>query len=296
MTETDWGRDRLVPPFPYLDAYLERIGYTGPIAPTPEVLSRLHELHPRHIAFENLSPFCGEPVLLDPEQLYRKMVSTRRGGYCFEHNLLFAGVLTAAGFRVSGLAARVHLGAAPGATPPRSHMLLVVETDGGRWLADVGFGGLTLTAPLDFASCAEQKTSHEKFILSARNKYYLLSAQVAGEWRVLYSFDLQLQQRCDYEVVNWYLSNHPDSRFTSGLMLARATADGRHALRDDRYSFHPVDAGESVTRRLGSPDQLLSVLDEVFGLDVAALSALPQRIARLFATPASPNRGRQEER
>jgi N-hydroxyarylamine O-acetyltransferase len=275
-------RSPLVAPFPYLEAYFDRIGYTGPVRPEPDVLRCLHELHPRHIPFENLTPFCHEPVPLDSEQLYRKLIATRRGGYCFEHNLLFAGVLTAIGFRVSGLSARVHLGAAPEANPPRSHMLLLVETDRGRWLADVGFGGLTLTAPLEFSVRAAQKTPHEEFMVSDYEGRYFISAQVAGEWRRLYSFDLQVQQQCDYEIVNWYLSNHPASRFTTGLMLARAAADGRHAMRDLRYSFHPVGAGASVITTMQSPEQLLSVLDEAFGIDVAALTDLPERVTRLM--------------
>jgi N-hydroxyarylamine O-acetyltransferase len=283
MNNNNQGCRPLVAPFAHLDAYFRRIGYDGPVEPAPEVLHHLHELHPRHIPFENLTPFCGEPVPLDPAQLYRKLVASRRGGYCFEHNLLFAGVLTAVGFRVSGLSARVHLGAALEAFPPRSHMLLLVESAHERWLADVGFGGLTLTAPLDFRIRTPQQTPHEKFMISDQKETYFLSAEVAGKWRILYSFDLQAQQLCDYEIVNWYLSNHPASRFTTGLMLARAAPEGRHALRDRRYSFHPVDEGASVSRTLDDTGQLLAVLDEAFGIDVAALPALRERVTRLMA-------------
>ena len=92
---------------PDLDAYFARIGYRGPREATLDVLKQLHALHPRAIAFENLDSFLGRPVRLDLASLEQKLVHARRGGYCFEQNTLFWKVLTALGFSVTGLAARV---------------------------------------------------------------------------------------------------------------------------------------------------------------------------------------------
>ncbi len=277
---------KLVPAFEHVDAYFDRIGYRGTARPERGVLETLHRLHPQAIAFENLSPFCGEPVSLEPDALYRKLVVGRRGGYCYEHNLLFAGVLTAIGFRVSGLAARVLLGASPGSTPVRGHMLLRIDLDERVWLADVGFGGLTLTSPLDLGSTIRQKTSHEDFVISPCSKTYQLYGVVAGEQRLLYEFDLQPQQRCDYEVMNWYQSSHPSSRFISGLMLARVAPTGRHALSNGRYRFYDPRGG-TRTRQLRHPDELLAVLDEDFGLDTRTLPGLKSRCAALLENEAA---------
>src|SRR5262245_23414684 len=120
-----------------LDAYFDRIGYDGPVAPTLDVLKSIHRLHPQTIPFENLDPFLDRPVELDIASLQRKMVGGLRGGYCFEHNLLFMEVLKALGFSVSGLGARVLWNQPAGAITARSHMLLRVELDGCTWLADV---------------------------------------------------------------------------------------------------------------------------------------------------------------
>src|SRR5581483_8518947 len=76
-----------------LDAYFARVGYDGPRKATLDTLRALHRLHPQAIAFENLSPLLGDPVPLDAAALHDKMVRNGRGGYCFEHNLLFASVL-----------------------------------------------------------------------------------------------------------------------------------------------------------------------------------------------------------
>ncbi|TGT04040.1 arylamine N-acetyltransferase, partial [Mesorhizobium sp. M8A.F.Ca.ET.213.01.1.1] len=111
-------------------------------------LKALHRQHPQAIAFENLDPFLGHARKLDLASLQDKIFTHGRGGYCYEHNLLFMHALTALGFEVSGLAARVLWGQPDDAITARSHMLLRVEFDGHTYLADVGFGGLTLTAPL----------------------------------------------------------------------------------------------------------------------------------------------------
>lgn len=147
-------------PSPFnLDAYLERIGYKGPQSATPGTLEAVHALHPAAIAFENLSPLLGSPVMLDADSLQAKLVAGRRGGWCFEQNTLFRHALEALGFSVTSLAARVVWNAPTGAPiGPRSHMLLLVDLKGLPWIADVGFGGNVLTAPLRLEPHSVQPT------------------------------------------------------------------------------------------------------------------------------------------
>src|SRR5919198_5965296 len=118
-----------------LDSYLERVGYTGDLRPTYEVLEALHLAHATHIPFENLDILAGRPIRLDLESLEAKLVKARSGGYCFEQNALFAGVLDAIGFDVTRLAGRVRYRVS--FVLPRTHMTLLVNVEGGTWLADV---------------------------------------------------------------------------------------------------------------------------------------------------------------
>ena len=131
-----------------LTAYLDRIGWSGPVPVTAETLGTLATHHGSAIAFENLNPFLGLPVDLDIAALERKMVRDRRGGYCFEQNALFAAALRQLGFTVTGLGARVLWIQPNGPLGPRSHMVLRVDIAGEPWIVDVGFGGLTLTGAL----------------------------------------------------------------------------------------------------------------------------------------------------
>jgi len=144
-----------------IERYFARIGYVGPRAATLDVLRELHRLHPRAIPFENLDPLTGRHVSLELDDIVAKLVDAQRGGYCFEHNTLFAHALMALGFRVTPLAARVLYGRPAGAISARTHMLLRVDVGGGAWLADVGFGGLTPPSPLAMMLDLEQATTHE---------------------------------------------------------------------------------------------------------------------------------------
>ncbi len=124
------------------DAYLERIGLSASERPT---LHDVHRAHATSIPFENLDPHRGIPVSLAEEDLVRKLVRERRGGYCFEQNLLLASALEHIGLEVEPMLARVRAGAPPGTVRPRSHLVLrVTDGDGRVWHADVGFGSGTL--------------------------------------------------------------------------------------------------------------------------------------------------------
>lgn len=262
-----------------IDAYLHRIGYDGPRAATLDVLSGLHRLHPQAIAFENLDPFLHRPVDLDSAALECKLVHTRRGGYCFEQNLLFMHALKALGFSVSGLAGRVLWTQPEDAITPRSHMVLRVELGARTFLADVGFGGLTQTAPLLLEPGLEQPTPHERFRVVDHGAYFRMQAEVGGDWRTLYRFDLSEQFEVDYAVASYFLSTHPTSHFRTGLVAARAIEGGRYALRNNRLTTHRVGA-PSKQRDLGSAYEIATALDTLFGIDLPDRAAFDAAVAR----------------
>jgi len=94
-----------------LSAYLERIGYAGPLEPDLDTLRALQAAHLDAVPFEAVDPYLGRPVPLDIGALQDKLVHGRRGGYCHEHNILFATVLDRLGFHVTGRSARMLMGA-----------------------------------------------------------------------------------------------------------------------------------------------------------------------------------------
>ncbi len=266
-----------------LDAYFNRIGYAGPRTPTLDVLREIHARHTESIAFENLNPFMRWPVLLDLPSLEQKIVHGGRGGYCFEHNLLFREVLTQLGFKVTGLAARVLWGAPSDDTiTPRGHMLLRVDIGDQPYIADVGFGGPTPTSPLRLAVDVEQSTVHEPYRLLWAGEGFKLQARIAGEWKSLYRFDLVEQFPVDYEVTSYYLSNNPRSHFVMRLMAARAAPGRRYTLRNNSLMVHHLD-GPTEQRILTSVAEIQSVLQEIFRLTLPVGPELDAGLARLLS-------------
>lgn len=264
-----------------LEAYFRRIGYTGERTPTLDTLKGIHLKHPGAIAFENLNPLLRLPVRLDITSLQQKILFENRGGYCFEHNLLLSHVLQALGFKVKGLAARVLWNLPEGVIPARGHMLLLVEVEGEACIADVGFGGNTLTAPLRLVPDMEQSTPHEPYRLVKAADEYILEAKVREVWKPLYRFSLQEQFLSDYEVSSWYLSNHPDSHFVTGLIAARSTPDRRYALRGNELAVHHT-GGDTERTTFTSVAALKRALEDVFLLQLPAHPALDATLERLI--------------
>lgn len=265
-----------------LEGYFGRIGYDGGRSPTLVTLRALHLLHPQAIAFENLDPMLGRPVRLDLDALQRKLLGQGRGGYCYEQNLLFCAVLRKLGFAVTGLCARVVWNAAPGQVRARTHMLLKIDLDGEVWMADVGFGALTLTAPLRLHDGQPQRTDHEAFRVVTHHAGYRLEALVRDQWKPLYEFDLQAQLQTDYEMANWYVSHHPDSQFIRELMVARVGSDCRYGLRGRAWSEHRPD-GSVQRREVSDAATLRALLEQTFLIRLGELPGLQALLERVVA-------------
>lgn len=245
------------------EAYFRRIGYSGSRTANLETLRAIHLAHATSIPFENLDPLLGKPVLLDAASLQEKILHRGRGGYCFEQNLLLAVALQHCGFHVSGLAARVVWNQPADIATARTHMLLKVDIGGAVFLADVGFGAVSLTSPLRFEPEIEQATPHEPFRLRPVGSEYLMEVSLRGEWMPLYRFDLTEHSLNDYEVANWYVCTHPKSFFTFSLIAARPDVDRRYTFRDAEFAVHHV-GGETSRRRIESATELRRVLEESF--------------------------------
>lgn len=257
-----------------LDAYLARIGHTGSRAPTLATLDALSAAHAQAIPFENLDVLLGRPIDLDPGAVDRKLITDQRGGYCFEQNTLFLRVLEALGFEVRPLSARVRWGRARAETPPRTHVFLRVEVDGASWLTDVGIGSMSLTRALRLGTADEQPTPHEPRRIVFEDGRYFHQARLGDAWHDVYEFTLEEMPAIDRELANWYTSAHPGSHFKNRLVVARALPEGaRVAILNRELTIRR--RGVAEVRVLGSPEELLAVLAEQFGLRFAAGTRFP---------------------
>ncbi len=262
-----------------LSRYFARIGYHGSPQADLATLHALHYLHPLAIPFENLDSWCGRTPTLDETAVFAKLVDGGRGGYCFEHNQLFLRALLTLGLGAQTLAARVIV---PAQQTPRTHKVLLVQTNEGACLTDVGFGGMTMTAPLQLSMQGEQATPHEPWQIEKIANEYLVSAKVKAEWSAKFRFSLEPQTARDYDMANWFVATHPASIFTNDLIAARVTAEGRYALLNTRLMFHR-NHHSSEQRDLTSPAELKQVLTQVLGINLTSITGLDAKLAKLFA-------------
>lgn len=250
-----------------LDSYFARIGYDGPREPTLEVLHAITAAHTQSIPFENLDVLLGRPIELDVDSLVRKLVTERRGGYCFEQNGLLLHVLEQLGFQVKPLSARVRLNRPRDYVPARTHLFLRVELEGETWLTDVGVGGASLTSAIRFRE-GEQPTPHEPRRLVREGALWFHQIRYGDVWQDVYEFTGEEMPFIDRVVANWYTSAHPQSHFRERLTVARAVPQGRLSILNDELTLRGRD-GTADKRRIESADELLTILAERFDLHFA---------------------------
>ncbi len=253
-----------------LHAYLARIGYRGDRSPTLVNLHALTAAHTKSIPFENLDVLLGRPIDLEPVALFRKLVTDRRGGYCFEQNGLFLHVLEALGYSVKPLSARVRLQRPRDFLPPRTHVFLRVELEGESWLTDVGVGAASLTSAIRFVHDLEQPTDHEPRRIVREGSVDFHQVRHGEVWNDVYEFTGEEMPLVDRTVASWFTSAHPHSHFRDRLMAARALDDGRRLTLLNRELTMRARDGSTETRSIDTPEELLKVLAESFGLEFPA--------------------------
>ncbi|WP_264783592.1 N-hydroxyarylamine O-acetyltransferase [Escherichia fergusonii] len=252
---------------PILNHYFARINCSGAAAVNIDTLRALHLKHNCTIPFENLDVLLPREMQLDDQSLEEKLVFARRGGYCFEQNGVFERVLRELGFQVRSLLGRVVLSNPP-ALPPRTHRLLLVELEGEKWIADVGFGGQTLTAPIRLVADIAQITPHGEYRLLQEGDDWILQFNHHQHWHSMYLFDLCEQQQSDYVMGNFWSAHWPQSYFRHHLLMCRHLPDGGK-LTLTNFHFTHYENGHAVEQR-NLPDvaSLYAVMQEQFGLGV----------------------------
>ena len=252
-----------------VERYLRRIEYRGSFQPTVTTLRDLHRQHLFTVPFENLDIALGTPIQLDPELVYEKIVVCGRGGYCYELNGLFHDLLTALGFPVDMLSARV-CREDGGFGPEFDHMLLKVTLDE-PWLADVGFGE-SFVDPLPLAPGASSAEDGKLYGVATVNGGWRLFKQ-DHEGRVpLYRFSDVPRRLSDFEDMYWYQQNSPESQFKRRRVCTKATSDGRITMAGMRLIV--TRNGQREERILSDPGELRRCLREHFGIEVRTMSGL----------------------
>jgi N-hydroxyarylamine O-acetyltransferase len=249
-----------------LDAYCDRIRYTGPRAPTLATLCGLHRAHLLAVPFENLDIHLGRPILLDEDRFFDKIVTRRRGGFCYEQNGLFAAVLRALGFDVTLMEARVGHGDGTFGIP-FDHLTLCVALDE-RWLADVGFGDGFLE-PLRLDDPGDQVQRREVFRVQHDGDRGLYSWRTSeSAWRAEYEFFFRPRQLADFAPGCHYHQTSPLTTFTHNRICSLSTPDGRITLSG--LKLITLRNGQREERPLAGEDEFRAALRTHFDIDLGS--------------------------
>lgn len=248
----------------HLQRYLARIGFVGDAKADMNTLTELMRLQLRNVPFENLDVQAGQVVSLVPEDIVQKIVTYRRGGYCYEVNGLFAMALQALGISYFFVAARPMFYAE---RRPKTHMVILVKLADQDWLCDLGFGSYGIRAPLSMDVLnTEVQQDYDKFMLSQLpDQEYMLQACIGGQWTAQYSFSPVAQEWLDFAPVNYMNSTHPESIFVKQLLVILQTPEGRRILSGTLLKNW---SHGTLTHRVLAESELPAVLIEAFGIDV----------------------------
>ena len=259
-----------------LDAYLERVRLPAPPTLDAAGLVQLQLAHRLAIPFENLDVRLGRRIAIDPASVFAKLVTARRGGFCFEHNRLFADALAACGFVARPLLARVWLGAQE--VPPLTHTLSLVTLADAAWIADPGFGG-SYAPPMPLVDGAEASAPDgARFRLAREEEGWTLwrdgdpattDGRGAGAgWQRQYGFTLADVPDADLAMGCHWAATAPGTRFLDHVIVSLVLPTGFASLTDRAY------------RRRAGPDEAAATIDDprvyrmrlslMFGIDLTA--------------------------
>ncbi len=247
--------------------YLNRIGYTGPVEATTAALNQLHKGHLFSVPFENLDIFLGRPIVLTLQSFYDKVVYNNRGGYCYELNGLFGWLLTAFGFNVTMLSARVFDKGSIG--PEFDHMVLLVEAEK-PLIADVGFGD-SFIEPIGFDEASSLQQGYFYRLKESDSQWVLQRRDMESDWDPLYIFSLEPRKLEDFSGMNVYHQTSEDSHFTRQPLCTKATTEGRITLLNNRLIVTSGDDRNETPVTMASG--YISMLKKYLGIDLEETDA-----------------------
>lgn len=251
-----------------LAAYLHRIGMTHIPRVSTEDLAKVQRAHRLSIPFENLDVLLGRGISVEDDAIFDKLVTQKRGGYCFEHNALLCWALRTIGFDVQPLLARVWLFATE--TPPKTHTLNLVTINGDEWIADAGFGSSYCPPmPLHEGACVKGADGAEHRLVIDPNHGWMMQIKLAGQsaFKNEFSFTLERVADLDLAMSNHWTATSPQSRFLKSVIVNIAVPNGMIHLNNEVLKITTSDQSEEHS--LTDDVELQQALHDHFGIEMS---------------------------
>lgn len=250
-------------------AYLKRINFTDPLKADKATLFQLHQAHLYNIPFEDLSIHYDIPIILKEKNLYEKIVTGNRGGFCYELNGLFNELLKAIGFNTTIISAKV-INKEGKVGPPFDHAALIVDLEK-RWLVDVGYGGDSFVHPKELKLEVVQKDIHDyyKFTAVSENEWLLMHSADGENFKGQYVLDFEAQTLENFKPECDRKQTQPDSHFMMNFICTKATPRGRLSIMNNQFIVK--ENGQKETRIIEDEADRLAILADRFNIPTAKL-------------------------
>lgn len=249
-----------------VSAFFKRIGldeYTE-VEYTYEFLKKIQYSAVTSIPYENIDIIAGRPLSLKPEDIYKKIVTNQRGGYCFELNALISHIYKELGFKVNDYLARYLRGETE--IPMRRHRIMTVTLDDGEYLCDIGVGQKAPRYPLKVEEGLIQNQFGEMYKMEKTSDLgWVVYDWHKENWRPFFSFTCEKQYEVDFTQASYYFEAHPESKFNKVYIVAIKTPDGRKTLNDREFKVFSGDKPIHIEENI-SDKRLIEILSEDFKL------------------------------
>jgi Arylamine N-acetyltransferase len=228
-----------------VEKYLERINLTNPSKADKDYLFQLQKSHLLSVPFENLDIHYKRTISLDLNDIYKKIVEEKRGGFCYELNGLFNQLLNELGFSSYLVSAEVHIKDGK-YSPKYDHLAIVVKINKEEYLVDVGFGKFTLE-PLLIKLNKEISDTRGSFLFEAHDSKYLRISEVKNDSLVpQYIFTKKENKLSEFINRCHFHQTSKDSHFSQKKVISIARNDGRVTLNNTQLKITTLGNEETI--------------------------------------------------
>ncbi len=245
-----------------LKLYLDTLGIQE-IEQTLTFVEKLQKKHLQHFSFNNVSVLLGQEISLDIQDILKKIVLERKGGYCFEHNKLFYEVLREIGFDVSFVVAKVYLSNAA-IDVPKTHRTTLLHFKNQVYLVDVGFGYVCPSKPLNINV---DTVNEDYLIVKNADDLFSLRLQTPDGFLTLYKFDLKTYSEADCTMGNFYSSNYKNAVFVNNSVMALKKENETHSFKNNKYYIIKKTSDDSKV--ISSASELQKLFKDTFSLKLS---------------------------
>ena len=252
-----------------LATYLKELGTLKEL-PSRNYLRKLHRLHLLRYPFENLDAYFHKKITINIRSIFNKIIPTRRGGFCYELNLLFYHLLIHLGYDCQLISARTYHEETDSYGREYDHMAILVKIQNDFFLCDVGFGnGMIYPAKLDVDRLQMDHTHYVQIITDIDDIFYLRKTQDGESFKTLYQFEAKMREPIEFIDMCEFHQTNPQSQLVGKRIITKLTDSGRVTLDDTLLKIQ--EKGVITVIEVMNDDDFYTKMEEHFGITYQSL-------------------------